>query len=59
MLMETAQRDDKEAGSGDPFADFGGSVVDTASLNGAADNPAESVTQAPAVPEFSGDDMPF
>lgn len=59
MLTETAVREEKEGGNADPFADFGGTSIDASQLSGAADNPAESTTPAPAVPEFSGDDMPF
>ena len=53
MLTEVAQRDDSEAGSSDPFADFGGTSVDTSQLGGS------DTDAAPSVPEFSGDDMPF
>ena len=54
MLCEVAARDDADAGSSDPFADFGGTSVDASQLSG-----SEAPAAAPSVPEFSGDDMPF
>ena len=59
MLMEVVKRDDDNAGAADPFADFGGTTVDSSQLSGSDDSSAPAAADAPAVPEFSGDDMPF